>query len=327
LTACEQIDVQLSDYVDGHLGRWSTWWVRRHLARCPQCAAACEDVRRLSVALRTWRDLPESVHLRARVLSGARLREDGAEPVTAWGAGRPALRRRTLVVSMPVAAAIAVLVFIALNQQPARALQATLARMARAQSAHARGHYVVFRSRDLDGKLVAEQLTAEYWYRAPDRYRREMRSRSPNSSIGASDLIIRGGQAEIVSQSPRGPRQAIPADASRIREQLSAFGFFSDDTLLARAARQPGARVQSASGELGGRPVPTLTVEQQTPTRRLHWRLFVDPVTRLILRAEMTEESREGSAWQLRTAATLSDFQYDVAVPDRFFEVPSAEPY
>jgi hypothetical protein len=70
---CDRVHGALDALADGELELWTAWRVRRHLDRCPDCAAASVEAVRLGERMHAWRDVaaPEALqHRLSAALAG-----------------------------------------------------------------------------------------------------------------------------------------------------------------------------------------------------------------------------------------------------------------
>jgi hypothetical protein len=307
---------------DGELRPLAAWQLKRHLGRCTSCSAELEEVRRLSQALRSWRDLPEPAGFRARIQDA--LQTSSADPDALLPPPRRSpMRWRRLALTVPATLLLVLIALLLAPSRPANALQETLSAMARVRSAHATGTYISYDERDPEGRRLPQQMRVEYWYQAPDKYRRSLRLIGQERSIPPHDTIISGEQATLVIRSRRGHMQIPLDDPTRATRELSAFSFFTDG-VVAGLARERNAVVTVAPGVYRERPALTITLERARERRRLRWVMQIDPDSRRILRADWTEQARRDEGWQLLVAVSLDRFEYDRALSPSLFQIPSA---
>ncbi len=288
----------------------------------------------LRSSLREWLDVPAPPTLAQKVYRtlprGAARSEPEPGRMAAPEQGRPAAPDRSapwrqtrpgrLVTG--VAGTLLVLLGISgarrLLERPRSAPEAppavaeTLAAMERVRTAHATGVSVI----STDGQ-ARDRLRVEYWFKAPGSYRKSVRGEGVAGHTLTQELFVAGGSA--VSRIARAGRTVtIPAAAGQVREALAPFAFFAPDGLLARTAEEGKATVARISGERGDREVYLLSVEGTRGAERFRWLLHVDQETRRVVRAEyVSEEPGRGSE-----QALLSDFEYDLSVPEPLLRLP-----
>src|SRR5437879_2960265 len=94
---CDKVQTTLSALADGELNRWHGWRVRRHLARCPECAAAYQQVEVLGEAARSWHDVAAPAALQARISAALAASSPRAHSAShGSGTGRPARVKESL---------------------------------------------------------------------------------------------------------------------------------------------------------------------------------------------------------------------------------------
>src|SRR5207244_12328817 len=104
-------------------------------------------------------------------------------------AAAPAGRRRVLLGALPLTAAAVVLFLLLTPRAPAQGLARTLRAMAQVQSAHCSGWHVNYRVSEGEFRPTPARLPVEWWYRAPDRYREEVRP-APSREDAPSFLLV-----------------------------------------------------------------------------------------------------------------------------------------
>ena len=97
---CDQIQPHLEAFVDGELGWWMAWRVRRHLAGCGACASELAELQQIGRRARAWRNIPAPSGLQSRIAAAL-------PPAAPLAVRQPFPARRTAVglAGMGVAAA------------------------------------------------------------------------------------------------------------------------------------------------------------------------------------------------------------------------------
>jgi hypothetical protein len=227
-----------------------------------------------------------------------------------------------------LAAAVAAMVaFIHLSgkESSARTLRELMAAMARVRTARCSGWFVSYEA--LPGDIsspAGARMRVDWWYQAPDRFRREMGPVVPEWSFPPGTLVINGDDA--VFYNSRDGSLAPPR--KRQMRDLSPVDFFTSHGLLRRAAHEKQARIREEVRELGSEALEIVTVEYEQPGERVplrfRWVLTVDPATDRLLHADWQMEARIRRRWRIQAAETLDRFEYDIPLPDDFFRFETA---
>ena len=323
---CESAQQHLNALVDGELRLWTAWRTRNHLRRCGGCRAELREVQRLGEAMHQWRAAGPSPEFRERVETAV---GRNAVPSSGLAVGAPPRsypRRRVLSVAMTLATmAGAGWLLMGWPGAPAQALNETLSAMERVLSAHAAGELVLFRERDARGAARRTPATVEYWYRTPGRYRRDVAVSGRSSALIPGAWIIDGEQGWFISASPLDSGSVTPIHPATIREGLTAFGLFASDGFIRQAARKPGAQVKVRTEKLLDKTERVITLRYQEQAVRSTWTLYVDPQTRLVLRAQYVQDRQRGTAWEPVVIEHLRHFDYDQPVPSGLFPARSGQ--
>lgn len=304
------------------------WW---HVWRCAECRAAhrfdSELRRGLKVLLK---DVVPSPEFDARMLALLQMPSDADEDPSKHSRTQPpqvrllssrAYRRpalRSLLAA--VVAAFVALLNVPSHESSAAPLEEVLAAMKRVKTAHCSGWFVSYEGpgADLPSPPTA-RMHVEWWYRAPDQFRREMGPEVPQWSFPPGTLVINGEQAVFHNTRDGSPPQL----KKRQMRDLSPVDFFSSEGLLGRATKEKHAWIRDEVRELGSETLRVLTVEYEQPgerfTMRFRWVLTVDQETDRILQADWRLEWRDGRRWRTGATETLDRFDYDVPVSDRLF--------
>lgn len=240
---------------------------------------------------------------------------------------RQALPRRALLMAVPAAATAVAAVLLA-AQTPAQALQMTLAAMAAVRTAHATGTFINYTDRHpRTHEPLPGAMKVEYWYRAPDRYRRDLGPKVHGWSVIPGELIVNGKKGVFVGRYQPDAPTIQPVEPARFMDELSSFDYFSQEGFVARAAREKAVRIHRRTGELEGKQVSILTIDwqrQRVPPHliRSRWILSVDPQSARILRAEFLEEWQKNGEWTPAFREVLDRFDYDRELPQELFVLP-----
>jgi len=263
--------------------------------------------------------------LRERVLAIARAVPARRRPWPArvFGAA-PSIPRRVLLGAVPLAAAAILLLFLLL-QAPTSVLARALDAMAKVRTAHCTGWFISYRSTGPDGRPIPGKMRVEWWYKAPDRYRRWAGPDVRGWIEVPGVFIINGHRNVFVSQSRTVPPSRLALPYSFLTRYLSPVDFFSSQGIIHRAEFEKAAQVTTASGLYGGRKVHFVTIdeleEQKKGRTRDLWRLTIDPATDRIIRSELRSDWREnGGTWKTMDREVLDRFEYDVPVKDSLFQ-------
>lgn len=335
---CREARSRLTALVDGELGRFTAWRVRRHARRCARCGRALAYVTRLVAVARAFAagagsvvlagddratatgpdcppgDCPPPAGARggAGAIGGARTgpREPLPPPGPPGPTQRPAAGLVALA-AMPLAVAAGVAVTLLFALSPARALERRLERLSRVRAAHAVGWQWSYREAGSDRRPPVPQ-SVEYWYRAPASFRRSTRGGAPHVATVPADLLLHGGRAFFVLRGAAADGRVIPASVADLRPALSPFDLFSPEGFMQRALRRGGARVARASG---GRV--TLSVGEGRGRQR--WLLRFESGTDRVAAAECTVERRLESGWRLELRERIDRIEYDVPIGEQLF--------
>jgi hypothetical protein len=196
--------------------------------------------------------------------------------------------------------------------------------MASVRSAHCTGWYVSHFDKKPDGRPVEGRRRLEWWYQAPDKYRRETSTEMREWTLPPSRLIINGRRA-LIQQLQQPPQSWLVNIRQISRQELSPFDFFSREGILRRARREKGAQVSTREETRDGRTVRAIRIEYQVPIPADPWRhvwtLHVDPRTERLVGSEYTSYRKRDGAWKPDVSETLTQFRYNMPLPERLFRV------
>jgi hypothetical protein len=305
-----------------------------HFWRCAECREARRMNREIRRRLKAAVDLPPSPDLEVRILAAMGIppaaetgsRDRNRDRLPAFRrAVQGVVRRRALIVG-----AVAVgLAFLQLfpEKSSAETLQRVLAAMARVRTAHCSGWFVSYEGPAAEADTASQpRMPVEWWYQAPNRFRREMGPDVPQWSYPPGTLIINGD--DTIFYSPRYGSDP-PVRRKRQTRDLTPVDFFAPEGPLQRAAHDKHARIRDESESWAGGTLRILTVEHDHGGERLpmrfRWVLKVDPAADRIVHADWLMEYREVFRWRLGASETLDRFEYDVPVQDESFHFNTAE--
>jgi hypothetical protein len=240
--------------------------------------------------------------------------------------GRSSGRSRALLGAFPLAIACIVLFLLFATRARAQMLARTLRAMAQVRSAHCVGWRVEYRGRGEGRQPVPERMRVEWWYKAPNWYRKNMEPEVPGEGMPASQLIVKGRRSVVVTRLRATSQAPFPVPPPALSRYLSPLDFFSQQGFLHRAEDEQAARVTSHEGKCGDRLVQIIEVEAPEPQAgkmcRKTWVLYVDPASDLVLRSESRFDVKtHDGAWQPMEEETLDRLDYNVRVKDSLFEV------
>jgi hypothetical protein len=242
-----------------------------------------------------------------------RLRRRVAPPPLGW--------RRLLLGAVPLAVASVLLFLLLAGPAPAGVLDRTLQAMARVRSAHCTGWLISYSDKDAGGQPLPGRMNVEWWYQAPDRYRKAMGPKVSGWSQEPGTLIIQGERSLFSSTySPAGQSQKLTLSPAQLAYWLSPLDFFSRTGLLERARHEQDAQIAIEEEVYRARPIKKITVTVVTAegprASRQRWVLWVDPSSERIVRSEVRRDGRgaEGT-WEREDEEILDRFEYNVTVP------------
>jgi hypothetical protein len=178
--------------------------------------------------------------------------------------------------------------------------------------------------------FVPERRTmeVEWWYRAPDKFRRVMGPEVPDWGFPPSRLTVNGAESSFINLRDSTAGWRRPRE--RYLPELSPVDFFSRKGLIDRALREQYARVRRSVYQDEGRIREVYTVEYRQPdgrrTLRERWVLHVDPGSDRLVKVEWSKDRSPGlHIWLREAAETLDRFEYDLSVSDDYFRIESPE--
>src|SRR5207253_1681945 len=124
-----------------------------------------------------------------------------------------------------VAASILLSLFVT-SRVRAQALARTLAAMAAVRSAHCTGWRANYRNDRSHGPSCLMRMPVEWWYEAPDRYRKDVWPEFSGRQVPALQLVSRGSSSLVTYRTPRGVRIRLPLGQSALAHYLSPLDFF-----------------------------------------------------------------------------------------------------
>jgi RNA polymerase sigma-70 factor (ECF subfamily) len=237
-----------------------------------------------------------------------------------WATGSRAHR-----VAAVLALAVLLLVLLALWPRPPRspaerALDRVLATMAQVRSAHATGVQTNYID-NANGRTTAERLPLEFWFEAPDHYRRSVRGTGTGNS--ATTIVLTDGTRNVLITSAASVGQSVlPVDHATVLGDVAPFAFFSRDGALVRAVGAPGTQVQGAAPGAAAEPLQ-LDVATEDPYVRRQWRLHVGADGR-VARADFRLQRWVEGTWRPFQEFRLDRIDYGIAAPAALFNVPPA---
>jgi hypothetical protein len=238
----------------------------------------------------------------------------------------PGVRRSLPLTVAAVFAAVLLLVFVPVA--PAMTLDQVLNAMARVRTAHGVGWLVRYRHFDpKTGKPLARpiqsgRIRCEWWYRAPDKFRREQGTAGPGWGDAPGVTIVNGTQTVSILRRPHDRERMIRTSRSVMDHYLTPLDFFTPEGLIGRAVREKHAVVQQKEEELNGRKAEVFSVEVAETSSTHSWRLVVDPNTRFILRAEWRADAGTGRFRHPSGIETVERLEYNVPVAEDRFAIP-----
>jgi hypothetical protein len=209
------------------------------------------------------------------------------------------------------------------NPAPADVLGRTLAAIDRVTSAHCTGWYVSYRREAIMAGQDKSRFNVEWWYKAPDRYRKDIRSVASDAIVPPCRLLVTGRQRVFLGASVAAPVRRPDVTDEQLTEYLSPLDFFVSEGVIRRAYREHGAEIVDHGITDGARRVQTvdLRVDRQDGSRRLRqsWVLTIDPTSNLILRSSSKLDWFRSNAWVPLESETLDVFDYNVDLRDALF--------
>jgi hypothetical protein len=236
--------------------------------------------------------------------------------------------RRILVGAIPLTIASLALFFLLAAPAPAGVLERVLSAMAKVRSAHCTGRFISYVDKDWEGHPVPGRMQVQWWYQAPDRYRKSMGPEVLGWNREPGTLIVQGQRGVFISHYDSSSSEQEELSRPQVARWLSPLDFFSQTGILDRAQREKNARVSTQEGTYDQRPVKIVTVEVVQPesrgTARQRWVLYVDPASDRIVRSHLRQDwRREDGVWKTLEEETLDHFEYDVAVKPSLFQEKS----
>lgn len=301
-----------------------------HVWRCAECRDAHRVDREIRRRLRaTFGNAVPSPDLDERILAAMGFppeTEDEPRPPGREQPGRrfaPLSRRALLVAALTAAIAF---LHLATERSSAQTLEQVLAAIGRVRSAHCSGWFVSYEDPSADAPSPpAARMRVDWWFQAPDRFRREMGPEVPEWKFPPGTLVVNGDQSVFHNTRTGGP----PRRGRRQTRDLSPVDFFTPEGLLRRAARQKHARIREAISATGREARRVFTVEYRQPGRRVpmrfRWVLTVDPATDRIVQADWRLQWQDGWRWRTGATETLDRFEYNIPLADKLFRFDTVE--
>jgi hypothetical protein len=234
--------------------------------------------------------------------------------------------RRTLLSAISLAVACILLLLLLTARAPAQMLARTLQAMAQVRSAHCIGMRVEYRGEGEGRQPVPERMRVEWWYKAPDWYRKEMEPEPLGGNAPSNQLVVKGERNVLISQ--LGPTSTIRTALrpATLTLYLSPLDFFSPQGFLHRAETEKAGQVTNREATYHDRQVQIVDVEMAVPQGakmcRARWTLYVDPASDLVLRSEarFARQAQDGT-WQALEEEILDRLEYNVSVKDSLFDI------
>jgi hypothetical protein len=233
---------------------------------------------------------------------------------------------RSLAGAIALVAACVVLSLFMTARVRAQMLARTLAAMAVVQSAHCTGWHINYRSQGAGEQSSPVRMRVEWWYKAPNRYRKETARPAAAGDLFSEQLVVNGDENVWTDRSRPAPGTRVVLPQPALARSLSALDFFNLHGFLHRAQSQKAGRISEREAAHHGRPVQIVQVDIAEPpvvgAYREHWVLYVDPATDRVLRSESRFDQREtNGVWITLEEEVLDQFEYDVPVSDSLFEI------
>jgi hypothetical protein len=289
-----------------------------------------ENLRWLIRMTRPETQAPEALRQRVEAMAAAHRARRPSLFARFFTGALPA-RRRALAGAVPLAVACVILLLLLTTRAPAQILARTLQAMAQVRSAHCTGWRIAYRVLGEGRPPVPERMRVEWWYKAPNWYRNEMKPELPGEGVPSTQLIARGEQNVFMSRfgATAGIKTALlPPPLTRY---LSSLDFFSQQGFLHRAEAEKAGQVTNHEATYHDRSVQIVDVEVTVPQAgrmyRERWVLYVDPASDLVLRSEARFDSqKQDGAWQTLEEEILDRLDYDVPVKDSLFDIEPPTP-
>lgn len=283
------------------------------------------NLRRLIRAAMPAPEVSEDLRQRVQALAAepprggraARERAAGGRGLLHWA--RAMLSPRSSWRTAALAFCCALLVILLTTGRSASALARTLNAMAAVRSAHCIGWFFSYTDMRPDGSIIPVRMREEWWYKAPDRYRREIGPEYWGTSTEPGVLIVKGQEGIFTSSHHATRGEKTRFTRAELTQDLSPFDFFSTEGIIQRAERENRAQVVDHAGLYRGRRVRVLTVQYRRGISKYDWILYVDPSSRLILAAQASWYCRIGRGWKLQSQDRLDEFVYNTRVPHELF--------
>lgn len=301
---CEHVQRVLDALIDNELDLWSALRVRRHLARCADCAAIHHDARRLSEQARSWRDVAAPTALRSRIRST--LVQAPTLPQTPSVSARRglgsnlrllsggSLMRRSLAFALAASITLGLFLVLGRRADPVYAqLQRTAAAYRQVRSVHIQAWFLDVRGRRMD---------FEAWYAKPYlSWRRAGNELSINDGTGKWTYI-------------EGDRTASYQPVSGLKAE-DWQRHFDVEKHLHHARR--GFGVEDLGTEvIHGIPLHKIRLSGEGRSERETW--WLDPSTHLV-RQRRTERSDGPLSQNWRVVGQSTLIEYNVTPPRGLF--------
>lgn len=203
--------------------------------------------------------------------------------------------------------------------RPIGVLARTLNAMAAVRSAHCTGWFYGYTDFRPDGSILPVRMREEWWYKAPDSFRREIGPEFWGTSTEPGVLIVKGQKGVFTSSHHATRGRKTTFAKSQLTRDLSPFDFFSPEGIVRRAVREKAASVSSRAGTCHGHRARILMVRCQEGASRDDWVLYVDPSSSLIMEARHDWYVRSGTRWARQSRDCLDRIEYNLSVPHGLF--------
>jgi hypothetical protein len=228
-------------------------------------------------------------------------------------------RWRPVIRALPYIATILALCLVFIFDQSAGALENTLDAMSRVRTAHCRGWLFSYVDRKPDGTPIRCRMKMEWWYRAPDEFRRDIGIESRRCSTVPGVLIVSHHQGLFFSHRQHQPAIAGRFNMSELTQDLSPFDFFTPSGILGRAYRDRATEISTAYNTYQGRKVRILSVSYRRGPSRHDWILIVDAHSNMLLKSDHIWYWKKRAGWEPQTKEVLGRFEYNVKLNDSLF--------
>ncbi|MGV3721323.1 MAG: hypothetical protein ACO1SX_10485, partial [Actinomycetota bacterium] len=251
--------------------------------------------------------------------------ESGSPPPGPGPIARPPAQTAALVGSGALVLAVSIPVLLqrartstpAAPPGPRARLEATLASLSEVQSTHSKAAVTRFQYSHRDGES-RERGELEFWYKRPGRYLRAQRE----AGKLLNRLVIDGKRAVSRINRPQG-ELILPHNLNPPSQMLGAFAVFAPDGEWLR--RQRGAQITSvaANGQYG--ETERLSVEVVTQFTRSRWLLYLGAESKRPIRLEYFFDQLDHKLWRRGEHLVIESVDYNLPVPDSFFDIPAGE--